>query len=177
MKNERFHGILVRNGAIILVLVLVLSFLLAACSSSPVTSVVTTTTTQATTSTTSVVTTTTTTSAQLSINLKYYTNFPPTAGPSQEGLILADVLSKLSNGRITLSVFPAEQLGPNSAILDLLKNGITDMAALGLPPFPTLFPLGKWSRIPSRYITGCRYRHDSAKPTFHGGFRTSFFKE
>jgi TRAP-type C4-dicarboxylate transport system substrate-binding protein len=148
LKNERFHGILVRNGAIILVLVLVLSFLLAACSSSPVTSVITTTTTQATTSTTSVVTTTTTTSAQLSIKLKYHTNFPPTAGPSQEGLILADVLSKLSNGRITMEVFPAEQLGPNSAVLDLLKNGITDMAALGLPPFPTLFPLENGQELP-----------------------------
>jgi len=75
------------------------------------------------------------------IELKYYTNFPPDTGPSKEGQIFADVVSKASNGRIKITVYPAEQLGKASATLDLLKSGATDMAALSNPMFPTVFPL------------------------------------
>ena len=151
MKSKLFTKMLVRNGAIFLVLVLVLSFLLAGCSSPQVTTV-TSTTTQATTTTSAVTTTMTTTTAQLQIKLKFYTNFPPTGGPNKEAQILADIISKKTNGRVEITVYPAEQLGPNSAVLDLLKNGITDMAALGLPPFPTLFPLENGQELPLAVI-------------------------
>jgi TRAP-type C4-dicarboxylate transport system substrate-binding protein len=87
------------------------------------------------------------------INLKFYTEFPPNSGVVQEGTILADVLSEMSNGRIKLTVYPAAQLGPIDSVLDLLKNGITDFAAFGTPRLPTLFPLENAQEIALAEIT------------------------
>lgn len=84
-----------------------------------------------------------TTSAQSAstIKLKFYTDFPPNSGAAQEAELLAEELSQLSNGRIVMTVYPSEQLGPIDSVLELLKNGITDLAAIGTPRLPTVFPL------------------------------------
>ncbi len=81
------------------------------------------------------------------VELKFHTNFPPTTGPSVEGKLLGDLVSNASNGAIKITVYPSEQLGKNSATLDMLKNGITDMAAVSNPQFPTVFPLANLQEL------------------------------
>lgn len=76
-----------------------------------------------------------------SINLKYYLQQVPGTTPYMEAMALAEVLSEATNGRIEVTVYPAEQLGPVSAVMDLLKNGVADIASFGMPPYKALFPL------------------------------------
>jgi TRAP-type transport system periplasmic protein len=101
------------------------------------------TTTQSTSSvsTTSTAASSTTSAAKAEVTLKYYTNFPPQGGASVEAYLFADMVTKASNGKVAVTVYPSEQLGKAAAVLDLLKNGITDIAAIQTPLFPTVFPL------------------------------------
>lgn len=104
----------------------------------PTTSAISTTPAPQTTTTSPAASSTTPAST---IKMKYYLQQVPGTTPYMEAMALAEVLSESSNGRIEVTVYPAEQLGPVSAVMDLLKNGVTDIASFGMPPYKALFPL------------------------------------
>lgn len=105
------------------------------------TTAITTTSSAPVSTTTSTAASSTTSASAAEITLKYYTNFPPQGGASAEAYLFADLVSKASNGKVAITVYPSEQLGKAAAVLDLLKSGVTDIAAIQTPLFPTVFPL------------------------------------
>jgi TRAP-type transport system periplasmic protein len=83
------------------------------------------------------------------INLKFSNHFAPSGGPTIIGNMFIDLLSKNSNGRIQVKMYDSEQLGKGTATLEMLQNGISDIAWVVPPYFPDRFQLVMGAELPN----------------------------
>ena len=58
------------------------------------------------------------------VNWKMATKMPPTSPEGKAFQMFADLVKSKSNGKMVISVFPAEQLGKTEATLELLQSGV-----------------------------------------------------
>lgn len=73
---------------------------------------------------------------------------PPNHTFHKELLRWGEELSKKSNGRLVLKVFPAGQMGPPPRQFDLVRTGVADMAIGLTGSTPGRFPLTELSNLP-----------------------------
>lgn len=63
-------------------------------------------------------------------------------------------LSKRSNGRLKLAIFPAAQMGPMPRQYDLARTGVADIAFFLHGALPGRFPLTEISHLPYAFNRG-----------------------
>ncbi len=86
--------------------------------------------------------------AAQTIELKVSHFLPPNHTFQKELLRWSEDLSKKSNGRLVLKIFPAGQMGPPPRQFDLARTGVADIA-IGLTGLtPGRFPLSEVSNFP-----------------------------
>ena len=73
---------------------------------------------------------------------------PPNHTFQKELLRWGEELSKKSNGRLVLKIFPAGQMGPPPRQFDLVRTGVADMAIGLTGSTPGRFPLTELSNLP-----------------------------
>ncbi len=82
------------------------------------------------------------------IELKVSHFLPPNHTFQKELVRWAEELSKKSNGRLVLKIFPASQMGPAPRQFDLARTGVADMAIGLTGTTPGRFPLTEISNFP-----------------------------
>ncbi len=82
------------------------------------------------------------------IELKVSHFLPPNHTFHKELLRWGEELARKSNGRLTLKVFPAAQMGPPPRQFDLVRTGVADMAIGLTGSTPGRFPLTELSNLP-----------------------------
>lgn len=82
------------------------------------------------------------------IELKVSHFLPPNHTFQKELLRWGEELSKKSNGRLLLKIFPAGQMGPAPRQFDLARTGVADMAIGLTGTTPGRFPLTEVSNLP-----------------------------
>jgi len=73
------------------------------------------------------------------IKLKFATHHIPANATSAESMILIEEIEKATNGQVKITFYHSEQLGKANATMDMLRNGIADMALISQPAFPGQF--------------------------------------
>jgi TRAP-type transport system periplasmic protein len=86
--------------------------------------------------------------AAQTIELRVSHFMPPNHTFQKELLRWADELDKASSGRLKLRIYPASQLGPVQRQLDLVKNGVADIAVGLHGATPGRYPLTEVVSLP-----------------------------
>ncbi|WP_174727600.1 TRAP transporter substrate-binding protein DctP [Mesobacillus harenae] len=90
------------------------------------------------------------------ITLKFASSSPANA-PYTKGVMepFMDRVTELTNGQVQFEFYPAEQLGKTGDLLDLAKDGATDIAYYGPLFYPSKMPIGSaLTGMPGLYKTG-----------------------
>jgi TRAP-type transport system periplasmic protein len=75
--------------------------------------------------------------------------FPPPSNPLVKAMEKwAEQLKEKSNGRLTIKVFPASQMGPPPRQFDLVRTGVADIAVVLQGATPGRFPLTELTHLP-----------------------------
>ncbi len=79
--------------------------------------------------------------------------YHPTTSPVSTEYIEVFIkrVEELSNGKVKIEYFPAEQMGKASALLDLVKNGTVDMANISPAYYSDRLPLNSVTDLPNIY--------------------------
>jgi TRAP-type C4-dicarboxylate transport system substrate-binding protein len=83
------------------------------------------------------------------IELKYHQHNPPTEWNSVNGhAVLAKKIEEATNGRVKVTVFPAETLGKATSAMDMAITGIADISWGYIGNFPGRFPVTDLLSLP-----------------------------
>lgn len=91
----------------------------------------------------------TVTSVASSVNLRFADSFPVTHPVSKDGDVYwMDKVTELTNGSVTFTYFPAEQIAKASAILQKIKDGVVDVGYVGIGYETSTLPLNNGTMLP-----------------------------
>ncbi len=82
------------------------------------------------------------------IKLKMASPWSPTAAATKEGNMMIEVIQKKSQGRLEITMYAGEALGKAASTLDMLNNGVCDMAITPTGSFPNVFALYNGLQLP-----------------------------
>ncbi|MDD5703978.1 MAG: TRAP transporter substrate-binding protein DctP [Dehalococcoidales bacterium] len=82
------------------------------------------------------------------IKLKLASPWTPTASATKEGDMLIEVIHEKSQGRLEITMYAGESLGKAATTLDMLNNGVCDMAIVPVGSFPNVFAMYLGLQLP-----------------------------
>lgn len=88
------------------------------------------------------------TAAPAQVTWKMATKMPPTSPEGKAFQMFADLVKSKSNGKMVISVFPAEQLGKTEATLELLQSGVLQVYPEGGPYLSKYIPELNYMALP-----------------------------
>jgi TRAP-type transport system periplasmic protein len=88
------------------------------------------------------------TAASAQVTWKMATKMPPTSPEGKGFQMFADLVKSKSNGKMVISIFPAEQLGKTDATLELLQSGVVQVYPEGSPYLAKYVPEFSYAALP-----------------------------
>jgi TRAP-type transport system periplasmic protein len=102
--------------------------------------------------------------------LKIASSWAPTATATIEGNMLIDSINKKSQGRLAITMYPGEALGKAAATLDMLDNGVCDLAIIPSSVFPNIFQLYNVLQLPMLGIPSSDVVLETANEIYKKGY-------
>ncbi|MDD5702954.1 MAG: TRAP transporter substrate-binding protein DctP [Dehalococcoidales bacterium] len=104
------------------------------------------------------------------IKLKMASPWPPTASATKDGDMLIEVIHEKSQGRLEIAMYAGEALGKTATTLDMLNNGVCDMAIIPTGSFPNVFALYNGLQLPMLGISSAEAMMEVAHALNDKGF-------